>query len=60
MGLLKEILDKIDVHQDPIYLDNFNLMMKKDYENRQKSKGENDSSSIQINITIMINDDEDE
>lgn len=58
MGLLKEIIDKIDVHQDPVYLDNFNLMMKKDYENRQKNKDENDSSSIQINISITINDDE--
>lgn len=63
MGLLKEIIDKIDLHQDPVYLDCMNLPMKKSYKdkNRQNSIECNvgsDSSTVQININITINDDE--
>lgn len=65
MGLLKEILDKIDVHQDPVYLDSAHLIIEDSYKrkNRKPSMRDDmcyDSSNMQINITIVINDDEDE
>lgn len=46
MGLLKEILDKIDVHQEPVYLDSFSLIIKELHKSRQKAKeDEKDSKS---------------
>lgn len=58
MGLLKEILDKIDVHQEPVYLDSSTLIQEHYQKAHQKVKDE--QSSVSINIMITINDDEDE
>lgn len=61
MGLLKEILDKIDVHQDPVYLDPCNIGLF-DHKNENRSKISNevsyDSSTVNITINITINDDD--